>query len=586
MNLKSLILLFFIAFMPFANAQVSFTSKASKTTLGVNERLRIDFTMNQDGDHFIPPNFTGFTVVAGPNQAISNSWVNGKSSYRKTYSYFIQPTQTGEFLIGEAQITIDGKVYKTEPIEITISDAVASPNGNNLSSIVSENIHLVAIVSDRNPYLNQGVVVEYRLYVSPVISLNNRRLISYPSFSNFWSQNIRLKNPTVEKGDYKGKASRYLVLRKELLYPQKTGKTEIEPMKLMVSVDIPTEKFDMFGRRHYERTQETISTGSQTIDVKPLPTANKPASFTGAVGDFDFSISTTKNSLKAAESLQLKVQVSGKGNLKLFDLPALTVPNSLEMYEPEHSEDVSSNASGMNGKIVDSYTIVPSTKGKYPIPPMEFSYFDPESGTYKTLTSEEIMITVKGGPQIPVGNTIGNTPTDKQPVVAKDQFRYIKLDANLSPINKDYFFSSILFWCLLLIPLFLIPFVIIFGNKQKERANDIAGIRIKKADKLARKYLSDAKKNLGNQKDFYDALERALHNYLKAKLHLQTSEMSKEHIGEILHERGAKDELIQAFTDLLKSCEFARYTPTSSVTMQQDYQKAAKTISGLDKQIK
>ncbi|HET8838213.1 MAG TPA: BatD family protein [Flavobacteriaceae bacterium] len=587
MNLKSVIFPLFLFLATIANAQVSFTADASKTKLGVNERLRVDFTMNQDGDNFDPPPFTGFTVVAGPNQSISNTWINGRSSYKKTYSYYLQPNQTGKFTIGQAEITINGKVYKTTPIEIMVSAAVASPNtGNSAESVASENIHLVAEISDTSPYLNEGITVVYKLYVSPQISVSNWRPIDNPTYADFWSQNIDINRLQPKQGMYKGEAYRYVVLRKTVLYPQKTGKLEMEPLRLSVTVDVPTDKFDIFGRRQYERIDKIIAAGGQSISVKPLPNQGKPTSFTGAVGDFEFKVSPSKRTLKASESLRIDVEVSGKGNLKLFDLPKLTVPSALELYDPEHSEDVSTNLNGMYGNITDSYTVVPRAKGKYPIPPLEFSYFDPETASYKTLKSEEIVLNVEAGPKIPlaVGNNLSEA-SNKQPIVAANQFRYIKLDANLKPLKEKHFFGSKLFWILLIAPLVLIPFIIFFGKKYREKAGDITGNRLKKADKLARKYLSAAKKNLGNKKAFYEALELALHNYLKAKLHIQTSEMSKTNIKELLLERGAQEETSQEFIALLENCEYARYAPSSQVEMREEYQRAASVISHLDKQI-
>ena len=586
MKARSIIIVFFLCFASLVNAQVSFTSEASKTKLGANERLRVDFTMNQDGDNFDPPPFTGFTVVAGPNQSISNTWINGRSSYKKTYSYYLQPNQTGKFTIGQAEITINGKIYKTTPIDITVSKAVASPNSpNSAESIASENIHLVAEISDTSPYLNEGITVVYKLYVSPQISVSNWRPIDNPSYADFWSQNIDINRLVPKQGTYKGEPYRYVVLRKSVLYPQKIGKLKMEPLRLSVTVDVPTDRFDIFGRRQYERTDKIISAGGQNISVKALP-ENKPASFTGAVGQFEFDVSSTKKSLKASESFQVKVKVSGDGNLKLFDLPKLSVPSALELYDPEHSEDVSTSLNGMYGNIADSYTVVPRTKGKYPIPALEFSYFDPKSETYKTLTSEEMLINVEAGPTIPLaaGNSISNG-SNKQPIVAANQFRYIKLDADLRSMNQKQFFGSKLFWILLIGPLLLIPIVIFFGRKYREKAGDIAGNKIKKADKLARKYLSEAKKNLGDKKAFYEALELALHNYLKAKLHIQTSEMSKENIKDLLTERGVDEETNQNFILLLKNCEYARYSPSSKVEMQEEYQRAATIIAQLDKQI-
>lgn len=586
MNLKYAILFFACMLLaPIAKAQVSFTAEASKTVLGANERLRIDFIMTKDGDHFVPPNFDDFMIIAGPSQTTSASWVNGKSSYRKTFSYYLQPKTTGTFTIGVAKITIDGKVYTTKPIEINVTDAVA--NGRkSTESIVQENIHVVAIISNQQPYLNEGITVEYRLYVSNYISVADYDQVEVPTFSSFWNKDIRFNSQKVQKGTYKGEDYRYVVLRKKLLYPQKTGEIEIPPLKINVLASVPTNQFTMYGKRRYKRLREVISSGVQTIRVQALPSANRPASFTGAVGNFDFEVIPTKTKLKAGESLQLKVKVSGKGNLELFDIPKITVPSALELYDPEHSEKIHNNGASMYGSIVDNYTVVPKTQGKFPIPSIEFSYFDPDSETYKTVRSKELIIEVEGNGQVvPFGDTtIATTP--KQTVTSKKEFRYIKLDANLEPIERIYFWNSVLFWSLLVLPFIFIPLAIFLGKKQEARANDVVGNRSKKADKLARKYLSEAKRNLGEHKAFYDALESALHNYLKAKLRLQTSEMSKEHIRKLLSEHGVSDENTLAFSSLLKNCEFARYTPTSATTMNEDYLRAAKLISGLDKQLK
>ena len=587
MKSKILFLAFFLMVLGFAHAQVQFEAKASKTKLGVNERLRVDFTMNEDGDNFNPPSFSNFTVVGGPNQAVSNSWINGKRSYSKTYSYFLAPKKRGKFSIGQAEITIEGNIYKTTPLEIEVTAAVDEPtDGNNSEFVASENLHLVAEISNTNPYLNEAITVVYKLYVSPRINVSDWRQIDNPKFSDFWSQNIDMQRLQVENGEYEGEPYRYVVLRKTVLYPQKTGKLNIEPLTLAVSVEVPTERRDIFGNRFYETIEKTVAAGNRTINVKPLPQEGKPEGFTGAVGkNLSFKVSVDKRELNATESLEAKVQVNGQGNLKLFDLPPLTVPASMEKYEPEYTENVKTNLNGMQGSITNTYTLVPQAKGKYPVSPISFSYFDLNTESYKTLTSNEILIDVKGDPAGSVAlNSGGNTVRQQVPSVSS-QFRYIKLNANLKPIGESAFIGSVLFWSLFALPLLLIPLAIFFGKRREAKVGDIKGNRVRKADKLARKYLSAAKRNLGDQKKFYESLERALHNYLKAKLHIQTSEMSKERIHNLLITRGVAVATVTNFIKLLESCEFARYTPASSVAMQQDYDKAVEVISEIDKQI-
>ena len=587
MKMKYLFIAIFFIISNVTFAQVQFEAKASKQKLGVNERLRVDFEMNRDGDNFRPPSFDNFTVVGGPNQSVSNSWINGKRSYSKTYSYFLAPTKRGTFTIGQAEITIEGETYKTVPIEVEVTAAVDTPtDGNDAEVIASESLHLVAEISNTNPYLNEAITVVYKLYVSPRTSVSDWRQIDNPTFSDFWSQNIDIRRLQVRNGEYRGEPYRYVELRKTILYPQKTGELNIEPLTLSVAVDVPTERRDFFGGRIYTTVEKTIAAGNRTINVKPLPSEGRPADFTGAVGkNLDFRVTVDKNSLAATESLEAEVEVSGNGNLKLFDLPQLTVPASMEIYEPEYSENVQTNLNGMQGSISNTYTLVPQNKGKYPIPELSFSYFDLNSETYKTLTSEEIMIDVESGPALGSSAVAGGS-TNKQAVgTTGSQFRYIKLNAAIRPAGEDPFLGSPLFWSLLAGPLLLIPLALFFGKRRKAMANDVQGNRIRKANKLARKYLSEAKRNLGKEKEFYISLEKALHNYLKAKLHIQTTDMSKERIGALLQDKGVDSSTTKEFNQIITSCEIARYTPSSNVEMEQDYQRAVEVISEIDKQV-
>ncbi|MDX1719837.1 MAG: BatD family protein [Salegentibacter mishustinae] len=583
MKLKFLILsiLFFTGLS--LQAQVRFEAKVSKNKLGVNERLRVDFEMNQDGDNFRPPSFDGFTVVGGPNQAVSNRWINGDRTYSKTYSYYLQPNSRGRKTIAQAEITVDDKVYKTTPVDVEVTAAVEKPtDGDDSELIASDNLHLVAEVSDATPYLNEGITVVYKLYVSPRISVSNFREVDSPKFSDFWSQNIEIRELRPENGEYRGEPYRYVVLKKAVLYPQKTGELELEPLTLSVSVDVPSDRRDIFGSRIYKTINKTVAAGTRTIDVKPLPDG-KPAGFTGAVGKFSMDVSTTKEKLKASESLEAKVEIRGNGNLNLFELPALEVPSSLEMYSPERIENVTTTLNGKQGSIIDNYTIVPTRKGQYPIKPLNFSYFDPQSETYKSLSSQEIVIEVEEGPATGGNVVAGN---NRQSVnLPSEQFRFIKTSTNLKPLDQQAFFRSWTFWGSLFLPFAAIPLFILFGKRREAKAADVTGNRRKKADRLARKYLSEAKKNLGDQQSFYESLERAMHNYLKAKLHIQTAEMSKERISEILREKNVADETSTEFIEVLKSCEFARYTPASNTAQHEDYEKAVKVISKLDKDL-
>ena len=563
------------------SAQIQFEARVSKTTLGLNERLRIDFMMNVDGDNFVQPSFDGFRIIAGPSQQVSQSWVNGRSSFEKAYSYFLTPNQKGTFTIKPAAIEYNGQIYKTAPIKIIVTAATEQPRDPNDTQMSGdENLYLVADVSKTNPYINEPITVVYKLYFAN-IGISNLGESSKPKYNDFWSQNIEIKQLAAEEGIFKGQNFRFIVLKKVVLYPQKSGRLKIEPLSLSVDVQLPTNRRDMFGRMMLTETTKRVSAGSKTITVKPLPEAGKPDDFSGAVGDFDFKVTPSKTNLKHGESLDLVVSVTGKGNLKLFSLPKPVVPNALEMYDAVHSEDISTPLSGMTGKSSDSYTIIPQYRGNYPVKPMQFSYFDLSSGTYKTIKSPEVMINVLDGPT-PADSTATDGNKNK---IAAEEFKTIKSKTNLVIIDKEDFFGSNLFIGLLLLPFLLVPIIVLFKKKKEAMDSDITGNRIRMNNRLAKKYLSEAKKQINNKELFYIALEKAMHNFLKAKLHIETSEMSKDNIQELLLSRNAKPEAVNDFIALTENCEVARYAPSSSVTIQQDFDKAVFIISELEKQI-
>ena len=343
------LLCFLLGFNFLIEAQVTFEAKVSKRRLGLNERLRIDFEMNENGDNFNPPSFSNFQVVSGPQQAVSRSWVNGVQSFSKIYTYFLTPKIKGKVTIGQAVVTIGGEIYKTTPVEIEVTNSVKNPNDpNNVDNIVDGNIHLVAEVSKSAPYLNEGITVIYKLYFRNPISVSDVSELESPSYGDFWSHLIKIGRAEINmRGSYKGEPYNEVIWRKAVLYPQKTGKLVLEPLTLNLSLSIPSNRRDLFGRRIMTQTQKTITTGEKVIAVKDLPQNNKPENFSGAVGQFDLDVILNKDLLKASESFQAKIKVKGKGNLKLFNLPNINVPNTLEVYEPEHDEKVKITISGI-----------------------------------------------------------------------------------------------------------------------------------------------------------------------------------------------------------------------------------------------
>ncbi len=587
--MKRILILLLLITTPLV-AQVQFEAKVSKTSLGLNERLRVDFTMNADGDNFVPPNFEacGFRVVAGPSQSVSQSWVNGRSSFNKAYIYILVPLQKGSLTLKQAVIEINGQTYKTAPVKVNVTNAVEVPKDpNDAPSVnIDDNIYLVADISKGNPYLNEPITVVYKLYFSYNIGISNWRELNKPKYNDFWSQNIDIKQLVAEDGTFKGERFRYVVLRKTVLYPQKSGKLEIEPLTLDIDCQVPSNRRNFWGQALMVQDNKRVSAGSKVINVKPLPEKGKPADFSGAVGKFDFNVKPSKTLLKSGESLDLDVSVVGTGNLKLFTLPKPIVPSALEMYDPVHDENVNTPLTGMTGRISDKYTIIPQSKGNYQIKPMSFTYFDLGSSSYRTITSKPISITVLDGPGIASTGKINPNDIAKTKLEIAKSFAYIKQKTSLQPMKKDDFLGSGLFYSLVFLPFLAIPFLIV-GKRRKEASdNDVVGNKIKRSNALAKKYLGEAKKHLGNKEPFYIALEKAMHNFLKAKLHIETSEMSKEKITDLLLSKKANQETVSDFIQLTENCELARYAYSSESAIQNDYDKAVIIISELEKQLK
>jgi len=567
----------------FGWGQINFEVSVSKKQLGLNERLRVDFAIDKPGDNFRPPSFSSFRVISGPMQSVSNVFVNGKRTYSMTYTYFITPLKKGVFDIEQASIEYEGNVYKTTPVTINVTEAVAIPRDpNDPKYIVDEKLHLVAEVSKRSPYVNEPITIVYKLYFAQNVNPTDVDVVDMPKYNDFWSYNVDIPNRNIDTSIYKGERYNFVEWRKVVLYPQRAGKLEIKPLSLDVTVNVPTGKRDFFQRVIYTQVPKLVSAGNLTINVKPLPTEGQPDDFSGAVGNFSIDVSTSKKQLKANESLQAKVKISGRGNLRLFGMPNLQTPSAIEQYEPETSENIRSNLSGMSGSITQSYTLIPQVQGKYPIPSIEFSFFNPKKKTYETIKSSEQLVDVTEGP---LANRAVN-PTNPSVAVSIDSpFKFIDLDTSFVPINTPTFFRSTLFYLLWGSPLGLVLLYVAYARRKQKQLGDTEGVRMRTANRMARKYLSEAKRNLNNSEEFYVALERALHNYLKAKLKMETSDFSKEKIKNILSQIGVEELLVNDFVSVLENCEFARYTPSSVKAMEQDFANTAKMITQIDKQL-
>ncbi len=571
------ILILFLAFSSFVlSAQVNFEATVSKSKLALNERLRIDFVMNQNGDNFSPPEFENFQIIGGPNQSIKTSYVNGERKFSKTYSYFLKPLKKGKLKINQASIEIDGEIYKSLQIEVLITDSVKQPSDSITQYYNDDDIELRALISKGSPYLNEPITVVYKLYYKAPINISDARETETPNFKDFWSQIIKIPQLKVKREIYKGQNYNVVEWRKVVLYPQKVGELEISPLSLNLVLDVPTDKRDFFGNVIYDQTSQMISTGMRRIIVKDLPQLGKPDSFSGAVGNFEFDVILNKNSLRATESFQAELKVKGKGNLKLFDLPDILVPNSMELFEPEREELISTNLSGMSGSVSKFFTIIPRFQGNFPIEEVEFSYFDPNTEKYKVVKSPRLTIDVYDGPVI--GNTITNNNSNI--ITSNDSFRFIKLKGNLREVNNDVFFQSQFFYAIVTTPFILLLSFLLFTTykrNKKESSSELIRIEERKINKM----IDSAKKSIGDKILFYDKIEKVIIKSLLVKFSIRMDSLNKEKIQQIGHEKGLSKDDVLLIIKIIENCEKARYSRSSDSIMNKDLEIAKKVISSI-----
>ncbi|MBT7739530.1 MAG: protein BatD [Cryomorphaceae bacterium] len=558
------------------SAQVNFEATVSKSKLALNERLRIDFVMNQNGDNFSPPEFENFQIIGGPNQSIKTSYVNGERKFSKTYSYFLKPLKKGKLKINQASIEIDGEIYKSLQIEVLITDSVKQPSDSITQYYNDDDIELRALISKGSPYLNEPITVVYKLYYKAPINISDARETETPNFKDFWSQIIKIPQLKVKREIYKGQNYNVVEWRKVVLYPQKVGELEISPLSLNLVLDVPTDKRDFFGNVIYDQTSQIISTGMRRIIVKDLPQLGKPDSFSGAVGNFEFDVIINKNSLRATESFQAELKVKGNGNLKLFDLPDILVPNSMELFEPEREELISTNLSGMSGSVSKFFTVIPRFQGNFPIEEVEFSYFDPNTEKYKVVKSPRLTIDVYDGPVI--GNTITNDNSNI--ITSNDSFRFIKLKGNLREVNNDVFFQSQFFYAIVTTPFILLLSFLLFTTykrNKKESSSELIRIEERKINKM----IDSAKKSIGDKILFYDKIEKAIIKSLMVKFSIRMDSLNKEKIQQIGHEKGLSKDDVLLIIKLIENCEKARYSRSSDSIMNKDLEIAKKVISSI-----
>lgn len=573
----------------FLSAQTRLEVRMAKTTMRVGEATRLDFVFNAVGDDFIPPKIAGFQVN-GPMMSQSENVINGVYTGNQQFSYVIQATKPGKFTIPSAMVEYRGRIFKSQPIVINVlnqngkNEALAGSNEANANkNVTGKNapVFLEAEVSKNTAFLNEPIEVNYRIYLNPKFKIEKENKINFPKYNNFWSQTEDLRDNNWEQVNINGKIYFTKLFRRTVLYPQKTGNLVIDPLSLDFIIAYPTGKLDFFDDPEYESTRRIIATPSKSLTVKALPEKGKPQSFTGAVGTFDFYVSVDKNESKTGEAVQMDVVVVGTGNLKLFELPKPQLTQDFEVFEPEHQEEVRETMKGMSGKISDSYTIIPQKKGNFKLKSQEFSYFDINSKTYKTISSDAINLMIEQGDKF-----ITQYATADSNIKSSKTLLPIFIETSFSNLNKDGFFNSK--WMLILSALPFLLALILFLRKDKKENNETinatTNLKFKINNKTNTESITFEKvaDKISDKELFYSELNAFLKQYLIRKFNLDSVISSEELIDKLTQLQVEKVQVFE-IKSLLEASNMAKYAPVSNFNREQDLEKLKAIVTKIER---
>ena len=598
-RLAFLFVLFLTAGVMAKAADVTFKAVAPNAVV-MGQQFRLAYTVNAEAkaSDLRIPELTDFEVLMGPSLATSSSTqiINGNvsSEVAYTFTYILMPKKEGTFNIGAASIKVKGANYTSNSLSVKVlpPDKAAEANGGQAGTGIGKDDYFVRMeVSNRNVYEQEGFLVTFKLYAARMCGLEG---VKFPEFDGFLAQEIELpQEKQWSQEHYNGRNYFTVVLKQTVLYPQRSGKLTIESGKFDAIISIPTQRkissiFDSFDDM-YDRVRKALVSSPATIDVKPLP-SGKPASFSGAVGNFTMTSDINSNNVKTNDAVTIKVKISGNGNIKLIKNPEVVFPNDFDTFDPKQETDVRTTTAGVSGSKTIEYMAIPRYAGDFEIPAISFSYFDPKSGTYKTLKSDPYKLHVEqgegGSSNSPVVSNFSNKESVKY--LGKD-IRFLKVKDFNFIANNDIFFGSFMYYMCYLVPAILfIVFFFIYRKQVKENAN-IALVRTKKANKIAVRRLKNAGKLMKENKkeEFYDEVLRALWGYLSDKLNIPQASLTKDNVETELAKFGVDDTLTNEFMDILNTCEFARYAPAqASDAMDKLYELTIDAIGKMENTIK
>jgi hypothetical protein len=574
-----------------AQAQVKFTASSEKV-VQTGERFRLVFTVNANASGFEAPDISNFDVLSGPARSTSQSfeYINGKSTQSTTmsFTYLLRAKKAGRFTIPQAKITVNGETHSSNSVEIEVIEGEKPQNQTNTNTeerhTDAEDLFVRVLLNKTKAYKGEALTATVKLYSR--VDLVNIEDLEFPKYPGFFIKTIYTPDRiNLERETYNGKIYNTAILRRDLLFPQKSGNLNIGKTRIDLIVRKESGRVrNFFGQwvTRYENQRQSISSVPLKVSVQALP-SGKPDDFSGIVAkNLKAQTEISKTELQTDESSNLTIRISGEGNLHLLDEINLLIPNEIESF-PEKTDNIRFSTGGASGNMEFAYLLIPRRPGKYKIPAARLSYFDTEKKRYQTIETKEIVLDVTKSKDYDENRLSGTNNETAEKI--SDDIRYLKQKhIQLNEIG-EHFAGSWLFYSLYILSLLLFAGIIILKRKQiKERAN-IKDYKNKRAASLSRKKLKKARKLLSanNLDKFYKEVSSALWSYTANKFRLESSDLTKDKVATELNRKEVSSEDINQLIDVLNEAEYAQYGGTGQAGKAKNlYERAADTIQKLE----
>lgn len=582
---------------------ITFTGQARPSTVTVGNRIEVSYTLtNAKSTEIREGECDGLDRIYGPSFAqqsstqILNGQVTTSTSVRFTYIYVAR--KAGEFTISPATVIVDGKKYTSNALTVRVVDAgtgteqtpnnqSAASGGTTLPKGEAPDIMVRQSLNKSNVYEGEAVVLTTKIYTR--VNLDRLSAAVPPALSEFVSQELFEGQLMFDREAVEGVVYNSAISSQMVLLPQKTGKIKIDPMEyeFVVKQRVRGSGGGFFGGffDDVQLVRQRVKSNTLTINVKPLP-AGKPAGFSGGVGDFTFKAIVSPTELEVDNSLQLRATVSGEGNLKLLSLPKPTFHPDFDSFDPNESQKLSNTFGGTKGSRTAEYLVIPRVAGEFEIPEMTFSFFNPKTEKYVTLRQGPFTINVAKG-EGTSGNqgVVVSAGNGSAVVYTGRDLRYIRTQDTSLSRKAEFFVLSPLFWGLCGGAVLAFAAISLFYINKRKNSREIDRVKMRRANKAARKRLKVAARLIKEEKReaFFDEVMRALWGYLSDKLTLPLSELTKDNAKEEMLRHQIDEATANEFMHLLDNCEFARYAPANQAGSMNDiYSQAIEMIGKID----